>query len=145
MNPFNALSTAVAVRMIPLLREAPAPKVASCALVASTDLEKALGATKEVIGGANAPSAMMCGRPAKSPGRLATISGGFTPLEVGQPPSACQCSPAAQGHGSHPVCALSPHLTIGKEHHSITPTRLLGCPHPEEDNHSTLASGSVKQ
>jgi hypothetical protein len=35
--------------------------VTSCALVASTDLEKALDAAKEFIEGASAPSAMMGG------------------------------------------------------------------------------------
>jgi hypothetical protein len=60
----NALSTAVVVRMIPLLREAPHAKVTSCTLVTSTDMEKALDTMNEVTRGAGAPSAMMGGRPA---------------------------------------------------------------------------------
>jgi hypothetical protein len=122
MDPFNALSTATAVRMIPLLREAPPAKVASCALVASTDLEKVIDAVKEVIGGSGVPSTMMAGRPAKSPGRPATIGGRLTPLKVGQPSPACQSSPTAQGRGSRLVRVIYPHPTIGKEHHSVTRT-----------------------
>jgi hypothetical protein len=61
MDPFNALLTAAAVRMIPSLREAPPAKVASCALVASIDLEKALDAAKKVIKGASVSSVMMGG------------------------------------------------------------------------------------
>jgi hypothetical protein len=117
MDPFNTLSTAAAVRMIPPQREASPAKVASCALVASTDLEKALDAVKEVTGGSGTPSAMMAGQPAM-------VGGCMTPLEVGEPSPAHQSSPAAQGCGSRPVHALSPPPTIGKEHHSATPTRL---------------------
>jgi hypothetical protein len=65
--------------MIPLLRDAGPTKLTSCALVASTDLEKALDAVKEVIEGASAPSAMMGNRPAKSPSQLATVGGRLTP------------------------------------------------------------------
>jgi hypothetical protein len=79
MDPFNALSTAATARMIPPLREAPPAKVTSCALVASTDLKKALDAAKEVIRGAGAPSVMMGGRVAKSPGRPANVGGRLTP------------------------------------------------------------------
>jgi hypothetical protein len=59
MDPFSALSTTNATRKIPLLKEAPHAKVMSCALVASTDLEKTLDDMKEVTGGADVPSAKM--------------------------------------------------------------------------------------
>jgi hypothetical protein len=114
MDPFNALSTAATARMIPPLRETPPAKVTSCMLVASTDLEKVLDTAKEVIEGADAPSATMGGQPA-------TIGGLFTQLEVGQPSPACQSSPAAQGHASHPVRVLSPRPKIGKEQCSVMP------------------------
>jgi hypothetical protein len=123
MDPFNALSTAAAARMIPSLREAPPAKVASCALVASIDLEKALDAAKKVIKGASVSSVMMGGRSAESPGRSAAVGGQLTLLEVGQPSPVRQSSPTAQGRGSRPVRALSPCPTIGKEHHSVTPMR----------------------
>jgi hypothetical protein len=79
MDPFNALSIAAATRMIPPLREAPPAKVVLCALVASTDLEKAIDAANELIGGAGVPSAMMGGWPSKSPSRPATVGGRLTP------------------------------------------------------------------
>jgi hypothetical protein len=47
MDPINALSTAAVARKIPLLKEAPPIKVMSCALVASTHLEKDLDAAKD--------------------------------------------------------------------------------------------------
>jgi hypothetical protein len=75
----NALSTATAMRMIPPLREAPPTKVSSCALVASTALEKALDVAKEVIGGASVPLVMMGDQPAKSPSRSATVGSRLTP------------------------------------------------------------------
>jgi hypothetical protein len=68
------------------------------------------------------PSTMMGGRPAMSLGRPAAVGGRLTPLEVGQTSPARQGSPVAQGCGSRPVHALSPRLTIGKEHRSVTPT-----------------------
>jgi hypothetical protein len=123
MDPFNALSTAAATRMIPLLREVATAKVTSRALVASTDLEKALDAMKDVIGGVGVPLAMMSDQLAKPPGRLATVGGQLTPLEVGQPSPVCHSSLAAQGRGLHPFCVLSPRPTIGKEHHLVMPTR----------------------
>jgi hypothetical protein len=95
MDPFNAISTTVAARMIPPLKEAPPTKVTSCALVTSTDLEKALDAAKEVIGGAGVPSVMMGGQPVKSPSWRATVGVRLTALEVGQPSPAHQSSPAA--------------------------------------------------
>jgi hypothetical protein len=61
MDPFNALSTTAAARRIPPLKEASSAKVMSCALIASVDLQKDLDATKEVTGGAGAPSAKMAG------------------------------------------------------------------------------------
>jgi hypothetical protein len=75
MDPFNALSTAAATRNIPSLKEAPPTKVMSCALVASTGLEKIVDAMKEVTGGASVPSVKMAGRPANSLGRLAMVCG----------------------------------------------------------------------
>jgi hypothetical protein len=75
MDPFNALSTAVAVRKIPPLKEAPPAKVLSCALVASTDLEKTLDAAQEVIRGAGMPSVKMVGWPANSPDRPTVVCG----------------------------------------------------------------------
>jgi hypothetical protein len=102
--------------MIPPLRDVGPTKFTSCALIASTDLEKALDTVKEVIEGAGAPSAMMGNRPAKSPSRLATVGGQLNPLDVGHLSPARQSSPAAQGHGSHPIHALSPRPTIQKEH-----------------------------
>jgi hypothetical protein len=83
VDPFNALSTAAAVRMIPPSREAPPAKVASCALVASTNTEKALDTAKEVTGRSGAPSVMMGGQSAKSPDRPAAVGGRLTPHEVG--------------------------------------------------------------
>jgi hypothetical protein len=116
MGPFNTLSTTAAVRMIPPLTEASPTKVTSCALVASTDLVKALDAAKEVTGGA--------GMHVSNDVRPAMVGGRTTPLEEGQPSPVRQSSPAAQGHGSRPVRALSPHPMIGKEHSSVTPTCL---------------------
>jgi hypothetical protein len=69
MNPFNALSIAATVRKILPLKEASPAKVMSCALIASIDIQKDLDATKEVTGGAGAPSTKMASRPANSPGR----------------------------------------------------------------------------
>jgi hypothetical protein len=63
------------------------------------------------------------GRPAKSPGRPAMVGGCTIPLEVGQPSPTRQSSPIGQGRGSHPVRVLSAHPMIGKENHSVTPTR----------------------
>jgi hypothetical protein len=63
MDPFNDLSTAAAARKIPPLKEAPPAMVMSCALVASTYLEKDLDAAKEVTGGAGAPSVKMADQP----------------------------------------------------------------------------------
>jgi hypothetical protein len=68
MDPFNALSTTAVTRKIPPLKEATPAKVMSYGLVTPTDLEKTLDASKEVTGGAGAPSAKMAGRPANSPG-----------------------------------------------------------------------------
>jgi hypothetical protein len=63
MDPFNVLSTTATARKIPPLKETSPTKVMSCALIASTDLQKDLDAAKEVTGGADAPSAKMPGRP----------------------------------------------------------------------------------
>jgi hypothetical protein len=146
MDPFNALSPATAARMIPPLREAPPTKVTSCALVTSTDLEKALDVVKDIIGGVGAPSVIMGGRPAKSPGRPAAVGGRLTPLEVGQPSPAHQSSPTAQGRGSHPVwCPFPSSDDRERAPFAHTDTSFYGCPYPEEDNHLVLAGGSVKQ
>jgi hypothetical protein len=82
MDPFNALSTAATARKIPLLKEAPPAKVMSCALVASTDLEKDLDAAKEVTRGADVPSVKMAGRSANSPSQPATVCGHSPPPPV---------------------------------------------------------------
>jgi hypothetical protein len=113
-------------------------KVTSCALVASTNLEKALGTAKEVTGGADTPSAMMAGRPA-------IIGGHTTPLEVGQPSPARQSSPAAQGRGSRPIHALSTRSTIGKENRLVMPTRSsTSVPLVKHDTQVDLNLGSVR-
>jgi hypothetical protein len=93
VDPFNALSTTTTTRKIPPLREAPPAKVMSCALVASTDLERAFDAAKEVTGGANVPSAKMAGRPANSPGWSDMVCGHLASHDEGWSPPACQGSP----------------------------------------------------
>jgi hypothetical protein len=82
MDHFNALSTATAARKIPPLKDAPPFEVISCALVASTTLEKDLDAAKEVTGGADAPSAKMADRPANSPGRPTMVCGHSPPSVI---------------------------------------------------------------
>jgi hypothetical protein len=62
-DPFNALSTTAAARKIPLLKEASPAKVMSCALIASTDLQKDLDVVKKVTGGAGVPSVKMADQP----------------------------------------------------------------------------------
>jgi hypothetical protein len=57
------------------LKEAPPTKVMSCALAASTDLEKDLDAAKEVTGGAGAPMAKMADQLANSPSQPAMVCG----------------------------------------------------------------------
>jgi hypothetical protein len=140
MDPFNALSTAAVARLIPPLREALPAKVVSCALVTSTDLGKALDAMKEVIGGASVPSVMMGSRPAKSAGQLATVGGRLTPsrwvshhlcARIPLLPRAVVCVPSSDDRER---------ALFGLAHASF-----YGCPHPEEDNHSVPASGSVEQ
>jgi hypothetical protein len=116
MDPFNALSTTVAARKIPPLKEAPPAKVMSCAFVASKDLEKDLDAVKEITGGVGVPSAKMAGRPAM-------VCGHSTPRDEGQSPPACQGSPCTRGYGTRLVRALSPCPMIGKEHRPVMPTR----------------------
>jgi hypothetical protein len=69
MDPFNALSTVVATRKIPLVKEASPAKVMSSMLIALRYLQKDLDAAKEVTGGAGAPSAKMAGRPTPLAGR----------------------------------------------------------------------------
>jgi hypothetical protein len=119
---FNALSTTAAARKISPLKEASPAKVMSCALVAMTDLEKDLDAAKEVTGGAGAPSMKMAGRLANSPGRSAMVCGQSVPRDEGQSQPARQGPPCTHGHGTHPAHALSPRLTIGKEHRSVMST-----------------------
>jgi hypothetical protein len=145
MDPFNTLSTVAATRMIPPLRDASPAKVASCVLVASTDLEEALDAAKEDTRGAGTPSAMMAYRSAKSPGRQTMVGGHMTPLKVGQPSPARQSSPCAWGHGSHPFRALSPCPMIRKERQSVMPTCLYGGPHSEEGDHPMPTGGPIEQ
>jgi hypothetical protein len=122
MDPFNALSTTATVRKIPPLREAPPSNVMSCALVASTDLDRALDTTKEVTEGAGAPSAKMVGQLANSPGRPTMICGHSAPRDEGRSPPVRHGSPCARGRGTHLDRALSPRPTMGKEHRSIMPT-----------------------
>jgi hypothetical protein len=122
MDPFNALSNAAATRKIPSLRDAPPAKVMSCALVASTDLERALDAVKEVTGGAGAPSTKMANLSVNSPGRPAMVCGHSAPCDEDQPSPACQGSACTRGHGTCLARALSPHPMIGKEHRSVMPT-----------------------
>jgi hypothetical protein len=45
------------------------------------------------------------------------------PHDEGRSAPVCQGSPCARGRGTHPVLALSPCPTIGKEHRSVTPRR----------------------
>jgi hypothetical protein len=116
VDPFNTLSTTAAARKTPPLKEAPPAKVMSCALVASTDLEKDLYAVREVTGRAGAPSAKMVGQLADSPSRLAMVCGQSVPRDEGRSPPARQDSPYTRGHGTHPAHAVSPRPTIRKEH-----------------------------
>jgi hypothetical protein len=116
MDPFNALSTTAAARTIPPLKEASPAKVMLCSLITSTDLQKDLDAAKEVTGGASAPSVKMVSRPAM-------VCGQSVPCDEGRSPPARQVSPCTQGHGTCPTRAFSPHLTTGKEHRSVMPTR----------------------
>jgi hypothetical protein len=116
MDPFNALSTTAAARKIPPLKEAPLVKVMSCALVASTNLEKELDAAREVTRGAGVPLAKLASR-------LAMVCGHSPPCDEGRSPPARQGSPCTQGHGTRLTHALSPRPTIGKEHRSVMPTR----------------------
>jgi hypothetical protein len=122
MYPFNALPTAAAIRKIPPLREAPPTKVMSCALVTSTDLERAIDTAKEVTGGADAPSTKMARQPTNSPGRLAMVCGHSASCDEGRSQPGRQGSPCARGCGTRPVHGVSPHPTIGKEHQSVMPT-----------------------
>jgi hypothetical protein len=122
MDPINALSTAAAARKIPPLKEAPPAKVMSCALVASTDLEKGLDAMKKVTRGASAPSMKMDGRAANSPSRLAMVCGHSAPRDEGRSPPVHQGSLYTRGCGTRLAHALSPRPMIGMEHRSVTPT-----------------------
>jgi hypothetical protein len=51
------------------------------------------------------------------------VCGQSVPRDEGQPPPACQGPPCTRGRGTHPTCALSLCLTIGKEHRSVIPPR----------------------
>jgi hypothetical protein len=55
--------------------------------------------------------------------RLAMVCGHSAPREGGQPSPTHEGSPCTRGRGTRSAHALSPRLTIGKEHRSITPTR----------------------
>jgi hypothetical protein len=123
MDPLNALSTTTAARKIPPLKEAPPAKVMSCALVASTDLEKDLDDVKEVTGGASVPSAKMAGVPANSPGRPTMVCGHSAPVMRVNHHQHAKVPLVLEGHRMHPDHALSPRPTIWKEHRSVTPTR----------------------
>jgi hypothetical protein len=145
MDPFNALSTAVITRMIPPLREAHPTKVASCTLVTSTNLEKALDVVKEVIGGAGAPSATMGGRLAKSPSWLATVGGQLTPPQGGSAITSVLEFPYYLGPWSV-SCSCAFPLSDDWERAPFDHAHVsfYGCPHPEEDNHLASAGGSIK-
>jgi hypothetical protein len=122
MDPFNALPTAATTRKIPPLKEASPAKVMSCALVASTDLQKNLDAAKERIGGANVLSVKMVGWLTNSPGWPTMVCRQSVPRDEGRSPTARQGSPYTRGHGTRPVHALSPRLMIGMEHRLVMPT-----------------------
>jgi hypothetical protein len=62
MDPFNAMSSAAATRKILPSKEASPGKVMSCVLIALTDLQKDLDATKEVTGGADVLLSKMAGQ-----------------------------------------------------------------------------------
>jgi hypothetical protein len=116
MQPLiNALSTAAAVRKIPPLKEASPGKVMSCALVTSTDLEKDLDAAKEVTGGVVVSFVKMAGQLPWSAGH------GLWP-SLPPPPLTMRGSPCTRDRGMCLARALSPRLTIGKEHRSVMPT-----------------------
>jgi hypothetical protein len=83
MDPFNALSTTIAARKIPPLKEVSPAKVMSCALIALTDLQKDLDDAKEVIGGAGASSVKMASQLANSPGQPAMVCGPLVPHDEG--------------------------------------------------------------
>jgi hypothetical protein len=51
------------------------------------------------------------------------VCGHSAPYEEGRSPPVRQGSPYARGRGMRLVRALFPHLTIGKVHRSVTPTR----------------------
>jgi hypothetical protein len=91
MDPFNVLS--IAPRKIPPLKDAPPTKVMSCALVASTDLEKTLDAAKEVTGGDGVPLAKKASRKANCPSWPAMLCGQSVHRDEGQSPTAWQGSP----------------------------------------------------
>jgi hypothetical protein len=144
MDPFNAVSTAAAVRKIPPLKEALPTKVMSCALVVLTDLDKDLATAKEVAGGVGAPSVKMAGRPANSPGRSAMVCGHSAPRDEGRPSLVHQGSPCTRGHGTLLAHALSSHPTIGKEHRYAY-TSHYGDPHSAEGDHSASTCGPFEQ
>jgi hypothetical protein len=123
MDPFNALSTTVAARRIPPLKKASPTKVMSCTLVASTNLQKDLDASKEVTGGAGVPLVKMVGLPAHSIDWTGMVCGQSVPRDEGHTLPARQGTPCTRGQGMHPTHARSPHTMIGKEHRSVTPTR----------------------
>jgi hypothetical protein len=138
MDPFNALSTTAAARKIPPMKEASPTKVMSCALVASTDLQKDLDAIKEVTVGAGAPSVKMASRPAMVCGHSAL-------RDEGRPSPALQGSPCTRGYGMCPVRALSPRAMIGKEHRSVTPKSPTMGILSEESDHPMLTCGPFEQ
>jgi hypothetical protein len=68
-------------------------KVMSCALVASTNLQKDLDTAKGVTGGASAPSAKMVGRSDRSLSWSAMVCGQLVPHDEGRSPPTRQGSP----------------------------------------------------
>jgi hypothetical protein len=81
-----------------------------------------LDASREVIGGADEPSAKMASWPANPPSRPAMVCGQSVPHDEGRSPLAHKGSSYTRGHGTCPVRALSPRPMIGKEHQSVTLT-----------------------
>jgi hypothetical protein len=54
--------------------------------------------------------------------RPAMVCGQSVHRDEGRSPLVHQESPCTRGHGMCPVCALSPHPMIGKDHRSVMPT-----------------------
>jgi hypothetical protein len=108
------MSTAVAARKIPSLKEASPATVMSCALVTLTDLQKDLDAANEVTGEDGVPLTKMDGRPWFVANRSPVMRANHH--QRAKVPLVFEAVERAW------VCALSPHPMIGKEHRSVTST-----------------------